>query len=306
MNRALPGPMVDLVRDGVRPAQLRTDGGKAVRRALISTAASARLHGWDQWEWSALLAQPGSRLGEQARSKDGKRTRTPEAHAEYLDSAWDRATAWLNEQRPLDAEQMKHRAHERAAAAVAVCEDPEVDLAEPDRAVLAFAAGEVQRRGFDRVALPRRAVVEATGHGERTVRTSFTRLERAGLLVLEVRGQSAKEDSAYRRAGLYRLGTVEELHAYRCRGTRPMGPPVQTYGTPQPQPRGTPAPTYGTPPAKPAPQETTVITLVITAAPEALARALASLQADEGVRVEQPEQHEHVDNVLPFRSSAAP
>jgi len=74
MDRALPGRYIDLIRDGVSSAQLKRSGRQAIWSALVSTAMSAQMRGWDEVEWTYLVLDPKSYLGYQARSKGKDRT----------------------------------------------------------------------------------------------------------------------------------------------------------------------------------------------------------------------------------------
>jgi hypothetical protein len=92
--------MIDLITDGVAPAALKINGGKAVYAALVTTAASAYLRGWDRTEWEALVQEPRRTLGRQVALKDGHRQRSPKAINKALRDAWDAATVWLSKQGP--------------------------------------------------------------------------------------------------------------------------------------------------------------------------------------------------------------
>ncbi len=91
LDRALPGPIVDLVRDGVPGSDLRERGGRTVYSALCRTAASACQRGWDAWEWEALILEPASTPGWQVELRDGIKPRTKQAVRKTLDSAWESA-----------------------------------------------------------------------------------------------------------------------------------------------------------------------------------------------------------------------
>jgi len=141
LNRALPGPMIDLVRDGVHPAKLREEGPRAVWHALVRTAASATQRGWDRWEWQELLKEPGSGLGRQAATRDGRRPRTAQAIAKMLDEAWDKGTVWVSEQPPMwTRAQAVEQATRRADLVAELAADSAAPLTPSQRAVLAHAA----------------------------------------------------------------------------------------------------------------------------------------------------------------------
>lgn len=237
LNRALPRPMLDLIRDGVRPPDLRRDGQRAVWSALFRTAASAVQRGWDCWEWQELVQQPASALGRQAATRDGHRPRTARATAKTLDAAWDRATAWASEQPPRwTRAEATVQALRRADLLTELAADPAADLPDAQRAVLAYASGQARRRELDRVPLPRRYVMAATGLGLTALRTALVRLDAAGLLVLAERGKPSPPTvlAKDRRANLYQLAREDHpaLAAYLYRETRSVVPPAQVCGAP--------------------------------------------------------------------------
>lgn len=174
LDRALPGPMVDLIRDGVAAQELRAEGGRAVYRALRRTAVSACQRGWDQWEWEELVFQPQSHLGRQIKLRDGRTPLTPSRVRKTLDQAWDQATAWVSEQEPpATRQELLLRSRPALVAARSKLEDPHAPLTPPDRLVLDYACSEIERRRLERVTLPWRAVCQETGLGERTVKNSL-------------------------------------------------------------------------------------------------------------------------------------
>jgi hypothetical protein len=202
LDRALPGPLVDLIRDGVGGRDLRFEGDRAVWSALVRTAASAAQRGWDAWEWEELVLQPDSRLGVQAQIRRSRRLPEARVH-QTLDAAWDRATAWANEQPPpFDGQEMADEVERKAVLAELRLQDPDNGLLDADRRVLLYAVAEARQRGLDRLALPWRSIKDATGLGERTVKKSLRRLDAGGHLILEKPGRPGPSS---RRASLYRL-----------------------------------------------------------------------------------------------------
>ncbi len=304
MHRALPPPMIDLIRDGVPAAELRESGSRAVWSALVRTAASACQRGLDAWEWEAWLEDPGSRLGAQVKLRDGKKARTRKAYADTLDSAWDAATAWVSKQpRAFDREQMRELAQDKAKALLALVSDPAADLLDADRAVLTYAAEQARERGIDRVPMARRTVAAATGLGPKSVRKALVRLDRLGLLTLAEAGRPGGPAARRARANLYRLPDPGRAAAYLYRETRSVGPPAQFCGPPGLSPVGPPAQSCGPPlldtTATTEPEESpSMITLTLTASdPEELASALALLRK---------EGHVHVDTADAMQSKPLP
>lgn len=286
-HRALPGRMIDLIRTGVPPAELRTSGDRAVYRALVRTAASAHQRGQSFPEWAELVGQAASTLGRQAKLRSSGKEKTRAAYEKTLRNAWDAAGKWLTTAAPA-------LTRDDALAHVAVVRDWVADADSPldddERAVMAAACVVAARNGTTRPALPRRALIQETGLGERTVRTVLDRLDARGVLRLEVPGRSGA-DIGRRRAALYRLPDTDGLGiAYLYRGTRSMGPPAQVYGTPANHNNGTPPQVYGTPPnqSPPIPREESaeMVTLTITASdPAALTAVIESLRRDPTVAV---------------------
>jgi hypothetical protein len=241
MNRALPGPKIDLIRDGVPLIELKEAGDRAVYNALFRTAASACQRGWDFWEWEVLVLEAKSQLGNQARLKGGRTQRSKSDLRKLFDSVWEAATKWVTEQpKPWDSDATREEAKDRAALLLTVVEDADAPLKESDRNVLIYAAELAVERGMDRVALPWRAVKEGTGLGERTVKNALRRLDHVGLLVLAERGRAGGSRTKERRANLYRLATADGVSAYQYRGTRSVGPAAQVCGTPSEDEHGTP------------------------------------------------------------------
>jgi hypothetical protein len=93
--RALPGYMIDLIRDGLSRSKLRAGGDRAVFNALVRTAGSARQRGHTYPQWAELISQVRSALGRQARQTSRGKERSRAAYERMLQRAWDKAEAWL-------------------------------------------------------------------------------------------------------------------------------------------------------------------------------------------------------------------
>ena len=258
MDRALPSRMIDTIRDGVPPPELARKGDMAVFKALVSTAASAQMRGWDIWEWEPLVLDPKSRLGTQLRRKGGRRARTSMAVHKTLGDAWEKAWVWRTQQSPpWDSAEVRHVARERGRAANDVAADPNADLSDSERSVLSFAAAQTLDRGFLQVALPRRSLTAATGLGLTALRTALKRLESKGLLTLVEAGKPRGPKARKSRANLYAL---RETPIYAgepslwCPAHKPVVPQPRTATVPQPNPV---VPLHdtnpGAPPADPTP-----------------------------------------------------
>ncbi|MGI8746805.1 MAG: hypothetical protein ACR2J4_00440 [Deinococcus sp.] len=242
LNRALPGPVIDLIREGVRADDLAARGGRAVWSALVKTAMSACQRGWDCWEWKAVILEPASHLGQQVRLKDGARPRTAKAVRETFDNAWETATVRVSE----SPARGRHEALGTAAAVRDFVADPDSPLTDAQRAVLAAAAAVGLRVGTDRVALPRRDLLAATGLGLTALRTLLRALHDIGLLVQVDPGRAGGPAAKKRRAALYRLPSPDVLHLYR--ETRSVVPLAQVCGAPISTPSGAPLQVCGAPP----------------------------------------------------------
>ncbi len=309
MNRNLPGPMIDLIRDGVPPTDLRRDGQRAVWSALFRTAASASQRGWDGWEWEVLLREPCSVLGRQASTRDGRRLKTEKSITKTYADAWDRATAWVSEQPPKwrhneAVEQALHRADLLAELAA----DPDATLPQSCRAVLAHAANQARRLTSDRPALPRQQMLEATGLGLSALRTALAQLDSAGLLVLAERGRRGANGG---RSNLYRLAQKDHpaLAAYLYRETRSVVPSAQVCSAPLLDLDGAPRQICSAPRldavTKPTPEGPSMVTLTITAPDaDALAAALAALRREQDVAVHEiPDKVRHLRSVVKDEAS---
>ena len=159
---------IDVVHDGVPPADLRGRGDKAVWNALCSTAMSAMQHGYGYPDWCATVLAPQNRLGAQVRVRVGRgdKPRSREDVYRQLQTAWDKAAvrvasspAWT----PGDVLAVI----EELQALLANYQD---QLTGPEAAVLERALQVAADNGTTRPALPRHALVAATkkvGVGER-------------------------------------------------------------------------------------------------------------------------------------------
>jgi hypothetical protein len=219
MNRALPGTVIDLIRDGADEQDLRARGDRAVWSALVRTASSARQRGWSRVEWADLVTGKRSRLGYQAAMK-GSKERSRVALEKSLRGAWDAAARWLaTTPAPITRGDVESRARNLRDYAA----DASTDLRDNDRAILCFAADVPIRRGTDRPTLPLRAISEATGLSVKAIRLALPRLDASGLLRLEVRGTPGGPNTKERRASAYRLGDATEVAI-----TQPTTPPTTT------------------------------------------------------------------------------
>jgi len=277
---ALPAHIVDRIRDGVPPADLRAAGDRAVYRALVSTASSAVQRGWIYAQWAAFVSEPRSALGRQARTRGGRKERTPRDYERTLTNAWDAAGKWLaTAAPPLTPREIT----ERITAVRAFIADADAQLDDTERAVVAYACNAAAEYGTDRPALPRHRVVAGTGLGEKAVRNALDRLDDRGVLIRVSRGKAGNPAKGKGKAALYRLPTAEALRSpYLYRGTRSVGPSARSMGP--------------SAPAKLAPVEVyrplrangrAELTLTVRAAdPQRLAAVADALRSDPALAVE--------------------
>lgn len=282
MDRALPGPMIDLIRDGVPASDLRRRGGRAVWSALVRTAASAKQRGWDCWEWIELIEQRQSKLGTQAMLERGKAINQRRFRTR-LTGAWETAEKWVDE-RPAawSPEDIRIEiAAVRTWLTVAAMPDDHT-------AVMIHAVDTADRLGTTRPALPWRQVAEATGLNPRRTRDTLAALIEDQALTLDQRGYAGRTK---RRANLYRLPDAAARDAYLYRGTRSMDQPTRSMDQPADG-----AVDHGTD------LWTTSDHITITGTPQALAQLL-DLARMHGVAVNEGEAPA-ADNVIPIRRNA--
>lgn len=320
MNRALPSWAVDLAHDGLGSAALRGRGDRAVWAALRRVAMSAQIRGWPESEWTAYVLASSRKLGQQARIRRGKPRPDADLHKQ-LRVAWKSAAAYL-ELRPdvMAAAEVAGRGADRARCVLLAVADPDTRLTDPERAVLAHAASEIQRlqregKQVDLAPLPRRTVAERTGLSERVARTAISDLTERGLLELAVRGRRGApgalrpDGRPQAQASLYRLpatDTLARLLSVPVNGS--VGHPAQISGTSAAEPLGTPAQISGTsarPDTTTSPEGPRMVTLTITAPDaEALSAALAALRREQDVAVQEiPDRGRHLRSVAKDEAS---
>lgn len=238
LDRALPATIIDLIRDGTPDRELRARSDRAVYGTLCRTACSAGQRGWTFAEWAEEVTSPRSKLGTQLALKNGVKVKTAREVEGTLRAAWDSAQKWLATAGPAFTRDDVERKCKELRDLVA---DPSVPLGDVDRAVLAYAVGQGLGRGTDRPTLPLRATAEGAEVSVKAVRLSFARLERAGLLVCEVRGVPSGPKSRKVRASAYRLPEPSALTALILKEPESTMPtpskpdPVFTFSTSDPE-----------------------------------------------------------------------
>ena len=196
----LPFWAADLIRDGVPSDELRTHGSKALFAALLRLAMAAQEHGWTNDTFVTVTLETRHQLGDQLCHQNGK-DRPEDKCRELVDYAWQKASDFRVVKVPDFGAGLAAEVEARVVRAVRIAEDANSTLTVEERAVLACVAGEVRRRGWIRVPLPRRELSDALGLGDRTVRTALDRLLAARHLLLTERPST----------GVRRTPTVYEL-----------------------------------------------------------------------------------------------
>ena len=208
---AWSGQAVDLIRDGVTPAQLRARGRRAVWGALLTTAESAQNRGMGSADWRALILERRSHLGTQLfHSQKGGKPRNPREVEKELAKAWEAAEAWLaGRPEAWKGAALEAEVASRVALARAVAEDPDAWLRAEERAVLLAIAAEHARRGMLRVTVPKRRLAELVagqGVAEWAARKAVDSLATRGLIEVVNRGRPANPATGgVARAAMYAL-----------------------------------------------------------------------------------------------------
>jgi hypothetical protein len=320
VNRALPGPAIDRIRDGVASDDLHARGDRAVWDALFRTAASAVQAGWGQVEWEALVLEAGSALGRQAsrtvrtvRTAGGDRVpqrthvvkarTTAETYA-FLAKVWDRAVAWVNSREASwTPEQQAQEAAARAAALAALTEDPDTDLRDADRRVLTAFVAQLNRYHRPAVTYARADLLRDTHLGLTALRTALDRLALRGLITVNIPGERRGPNSRRRpRATVYEVATAEQAHLYQYPLRGSVVPPGMVSSAPPSGVFGSPhlvssAPQPQTPTGDPIMSDTLTLTLS-EAERAAVLQTLTAMRTAATGGAQQPADH---DNVVPIR-----
>jgi hypothetical protein len=213
VRRALPGHMIDLIRDGIPEDKLRAmrgdDRDQAIWSAARRTATSAQNRGWTRTSWASLVTENGSMLGIQIARKYNRwppKARSTTSREAQLRKAWDSAAEWL---RSAPEMSVGPAALERVQQIADAADKAAGDMTGPELAVWLHAVNEARRYESDRPALPRRGISAATGLGGSAIRTALGGLARQGWLRLEVPGRRGATSG---KAGLYRLSHPGTCH----------------------------------------------------------------------------------------------
>ena len=310
-RRNLPGPIIDRIREGVPRKVLRRarcGGDCAIWEALVATAMSAIQRGWPFSDWMALLDDPRSRLGSQAKIKGKGYAVLPiRSYLHRLESAWARATERITEHPAAD---YFAGVQDRIAEARAWVD--EAPFIADHRVLMIDACGQAAKLGTWQPALPWRRTSERTGLNGRRIRDGYSELCEDGALTLVARGRPGKGRSSG-KANIYRLPDEDARTLILC-GLEPHPvsgerPKEHDLGEPRPKEQDQMAP-FGTmeqDPAAPRPKEhdlreedetmvdDTRVRLTVEGA--TLERVLAALQR-EGLAVSAADLP---DNVVPIR-----
>ncbi|ABL80606.1 hypothetical protein Noca_1089 [Nocardioides sp. JS614] len=179
-------------------------------------------------------------MGRQARTRRNGTEEAPKRTRDRLARAWESGARKVAEAPRWTRDQAHERAREVAQAARDRAADPDADLTDSERTLLAAVATIADDRGSDRLTLPRAALLEASGLGLTALRTALRHLDARGLLVLVEAGRP-REKGRPRRSNVYRLN---------CRPNPESGvgvPPALSSGAPRPGADGAPALVSGAP-----------------------------------------------------------
>ncbi|MGY1985449.1 replication/maintenance protein RepL [Blastococcus sp. SYSU DS0669] len=226
-ERALDGPYIDLIRDGVTGLDNATgsDYDTPVFNALVKVAMSMCQRGHDFATYHLRLTESVSKLGHQARRSRGRKDRSRAETNALLSKAWTTAEGVVAERPALTS---GGRAAFIATVRAHVA-DAALDVTDSQRAVLAYACDSAEAHDNTlRPVMPLRAVAEATGLSIKTVRLALAALSEADLLPRARRGRSGADPSRW-KASLYRLPTSVTLRAHSTSGDKTYVPSHKTY-----------------------------------------------------------------------------
>lgn len=185
LDRSLPAWAIDRIRDGLETRDNRKQYG-----ALVSVCMSAQRRNWGEAELANLVCDPyQSKLWIQlSRNSNGKPYPATNMAKTYA-KAWNDAESFLLD--PDNSYDMKQRALELAFTWTDLLNDSDLEtgLKEPEIAVLRYVIAETERRQWEKVACPSRAVEESTGYGRQRIRTAFAKLTERGVLTQYEKGR---------------------------------------------------------------------------------------------------------------------
>jgi Fe2+ or Zn2+ uptake regulation protein len=243
--------------DGIQPRGSYASRDRAARTLLSRTALAAINAGWTESEWTDQVTRRGALLQTALAADDRGRGREPLAVYELIARTWQRAAERAEQAPAWGPGENAPRAEALAAGVHEMLADARCRLGSNQRDVLAWAANEAARIGSTAVNCPRRAVGDALGISERSVRRALDRLAELGLLVLVDPGRASAVESN-RRARVYRLPDVYTCAHYLCRKYRQMGAATAADPEREPDRRQMGAPTgrrqMGAPPSTPEPR----------------------------------------------------
>ncbi len=200
----MPAYIIDTIREGARRADLGARGQRAVFSELVSTAMSARQHGYSYADWAGLVMAPSSALGRQIQTRDGVRPKKKLRVEQDLRGAWKCACTNVLRSRPWDSQRVMNEALCNVAAVEEFIDrcvnEPNSPIPDNPLLILAIACAEMRRRHLPQVTLARAFLVDESGLGARSVRTAVSKLEELGLLVLK---RSGRQGATNRRANIY-------------------------------------------------------------------------------------------------------
>lgn len=202
-RRALPGRIVDLIRDGAPDDAIRSRGhDPAVWSALVSSAMSAANRGWTAPDFVALVLDPRSRLGAQSSLKKGK-TRGRAQTAKLVHKAWESAEQNIQRSPAWTTSGLREAAHERQLQSAQRLAQEHLTRAE--ELVMRHVAQRLAETDSLQRAIARQDFIDGTGLGKTAVETAQRRLMSRGLLVQVEKGAPGGPKAGRRRAHVWAL-----------------------------------------------------------------------------------------------------
>lgn len=206
VRRAMPGYLVDLAHNGVPSHDLQEHADRTQSSALVSLAMSAQHCGWTESEFHAFVTHPARDISRQIKVTRNMSVRGDLEVRRSIEDAWNAGGQYIAAGgRPWPREEVRAKGRHRARRARARLNQEGSTLSGNDRAVLVYLINRLENPGALRLAVPRRAIMEATGLGQTAVSNALTRLTSGGWLTLEERGRPSGPNAKHRRAHVWAL-----------------------------------------------------------------------------------------------------
>lgn len=195
-SQAFPGPIVDLISQGI-PARELSKGKATVQIwcAIRRTAASAIARGWTYNRWLDAVADDRNVLYYQLKIGNPRKPKAREQKKIYrdLERAWASASNYLDAEDSDQArEQFAAEVNRRSNAVNKLVSHhgKTLNLSYSERSVLEYVAAESRRRGWLKLTLPARVVGDAIGRSAVVAHKILRRLADLGLLTQVSKGRA--------------------------------------------------------------------------------------------------------------------